>query len=210
MMGQSLGLSLLMVMLSLQILRANMEAHYSQPVALFTHMKAMLTVHRAVLKAQKHLLSKLEEKTTLSQLDTTHPGELLRVENEIKTSQTKYDNRLSLLEQKLSTLEPLKHEVEAARNELQETSKSLVRKVDEEIKHVQSLGATAKGRPSSGVSRYTESYSENRPVLKLQEPEEKVACGYVVSHVSGEIPRSSCPSFFLIDYLLFALICLHT
>ena len=85
----------------------------------------MLTVHRAFLKAQEHLHSKLEEKTTLSQLDTTHPGELLRVENEIKINQTKYDNRLSLLEQKLSTLEPLKHEVEAARNELQETSKDV-------------------------------------------------------------------------------------
>ena len=120
----------------------------------------MLTVHRAVLKSQKHLHSKLEEKTTLSQLDTTHPGEeLLKVENEIKTSQTQYDNRLSLLEQKLSTLEPLKQEVETARNELQETSKSLVRKVDE---HVQSLGATAKGRPSSGVSKYTESFSDSR------------------------------------------------
>ena len=64
-------------------------------------MKAMLTVHRAVLKAQKHLHSKLEEKTTLSQLETTHPGELLRVENEIKTSQAQYNNRLSLLEQKM-------------------------------------------------------------------------------------------------------------
>lgn len=125
-------------------------------------MKAILTVHRAVLKGHKHLHSKLEEKTTLSQLETTHPGELLRVENEIKTSQTQYDNRLSLLEEKLTTLEPLKQEVEAARNECTETCRSLEGKFDEKIKHMQSLGATPKGRPSSSVTRYTESYSDSR------------------------------------------------
>ena len=45
-------------------------------------MMAMLTVHRAVVKAQKHLHSKLEEKN-LTQIETTHPG---GVENESKTS----------------------------------------------------------------------------------------------------------------------------
>ena len=34
----------------------------------------------------------------LSRDETTHPGELLRVENEIKTSQAKFDNRLAILE----------------------------------------------------------------------------------------------------------------
>ena len=155
-----------------------MEAHYSEPGALFTHMRSMLTAHRAVLNAQKHLQSTVEEKEALSKREMTHPGELLRVENEIKTSQTKFDGRVALLEQKISALEPLKYEVETARTacaKVQETSRSLKEKVDqqeEKILHVQGQVTVTKGRPGSGAARHTENYSDSRMTMVEKKLEE--------------------------------------
>ena len=141
-------------------------------------MNAMQTVHRAVLKSHKHLRSKVEEKTTLSQHDTTLPGELLRVENEIKTSQTKFDNRVAILEQRFSTLEPLKEAVDATHHDcatLQQSTASLQRNtelLEEKVRQVQGQVTTIKGRPGSSTSRYGESFSDSRMVVVEKKMEE--------------------------------------
>ena len=161
-----------------KLLRADLEAHYSKAGALLTHMKAMQTVNQAVLKAQKHLRSKLEEKVTLSQDEMTHPGELLRVENEIKTSQTRCDNRVAILEQRLSSLEPLREAVDTTRHDcaqLQQNTTSLESRIglqEEKLRQVQGQVATTKGRPGSSTSRYSEGFSDSRLVVVEKKMEE--------------------------------------
>ena len=152
--------------------RSSLESHYKEGNALYKHMKAIHASHRAVIRAQKYLRLKHEEQLKLSQSNSTVPGEMVRVENELKKSQTRLDSRLAILEGKLNALEPVKRDVEASRSDLTQlraTSRGLQDKVDKQEDKLQRMEgqvvAVAKGRPSSAASRYTENYSESRTMM---------------------------------------------
>lgn len=163
--------------LFLQVPRMDLEAHYSQPGALFKHLQPMQVLHRAVLKSQKHLREKFEEKIKISKVATTTPGEIHRVENELQTCRNQLDSRLLLLEQKLEALKPLENDVASSRRDcarLRESTRSLQEKMenqDDKLRQVQGQVVTAKGRGvggGGGTSRYPESYIADTRIVVME------------------------------------------
>jgi TNF receptor-associated factor 2/TNF receptor-associated factor 3 len=158
------------------IKRKDVDAHYRESGALHKHMSAMQMLCGAVMRAQKQLQSKQEEKSHLLELKTTHTGEIVRVEKEIEKFRSQFDNRMLLLEKKLGSVESLRSEVAESRREasqLGEASRALRGRLDaqeEKVRQVQGQVVVAKGRQGSG--RYTDSFSESRVGLVERKMEE--------------------------------------
>ena len=145
--------------------RKQWEAHFREDGALFKHMSSLQQLFRAMQSSHKHLNSKMDEKLKLLAVETSASGEILRVENELKALQSQYDNRLTILEKKLSALDHVRGEVEAVRRDctkLTNTSKAVEGRLDTAEERMKQM-VTSKGKQSSGTSRYSgDSYSDPR------------------------------------------------
>ena len=163
---------------SLQVKRKNWEAHFREDGALFKHMSSLQHLLRSLHSSHRQLYSKLDEKQKLMEVETTATGELSRVETELKAFQSQYENRLTILQKKLGALDTVRGDIDSVRRDcskLTDTSKTMGGRLEaqeDKLKQVQGQVVTSKGRPSSGASRYGDSFSDSRMAVVERKIEE--------------------------------------
>ncbi|CAI8037746.1 Ral guanine nucleotide dissociation stimulator-like 1 [Geodia barretti] len=144
--------------------RKNWETHFREDGALFKHMSSLQHLLRSLHSSHRQLYSKLDEKQKLMEVETTATGELSRVETELKAFQSQYENRLTILQKKLGALDTVRGDIDSVRRDcskLTDTSKTMGGRLEaqeDKLKQVQGQVVTSKGRPSSGASRYGDSF----------------------------------------------------
>ena len=80
--------------------------HFSEPGALFTHIKSTMTMNGVVFRTLHHLEAKIDQEIKLMKREPEpHPGELLQVQRELEAVQNKFDKYSSILEQKICNVE---------------------------------------------------------------------------------------------------------